>query len=171
MEFRLTYGGELLASNVGRDEKAARKAYKREVRRLFHGQLKRLWEIMPFLKTGYGSGPEIGGYVEMARPFHDKEAIARKFSLYGFNFLPLVTADLGLLCWLDILFLRRQPPGDPWKHGDIDNRLKTLFDCLTIPDAHQEYETISPGPDETPFSASAVIGPDNLAADSIEIFV
>lgn len=87
----------------------------------------------------------------MTRPFHDKEPIAKQFSRYGFNFLPLVTADLGLLCWLDILYLRRQPPGEVWQNGDIDNRLKTLFDCLAIPDDHQEYERIKPCPDETPF--------------------
>lgn len=50
LEFRLTYEGLLLASNTG-TEKVARRAYKRAVRRIFHGQLRRLWEITPFLRA------------------------------------------------------------------------------------------------------------------------
>ena len=39
---------------------------------------------------------------------------------------------------LDILILRPGGPGDVVKDGgDIDNRLKTLFDALTIPDENQ----------------------------------
>ncbi len=40
LEFRLTYDGLLLASNTGRDERAARKAYKHTLRKRFHPQLK-----------------------------------------------------------------------------------------------------------------------------------
>jgi len=43
---------------------------------------------------------------------------------------------MGLVCRLDILFLRRSPPGEIVKHGgDLDNRLKTLFDALRVPDS------------------------------------
>jgi hypothetical protein len=62
-----------------------------------------------------------------------------------------VTSELQLSCWIDVLFLRRQPPGSVWQHGDIDNRLKTLFDCLTIPDANQGYSDLKPADDEKPF--------------------
>ncbi|MGY4473741.1 hypothetical protein ACVILL_001155 [Bradyrhizobium sp. USDA 3364] len=54
-------------------------------------------------------------------------------------------------CWLDVLFLRRQPRGSVWNHGDIGNRLKTLFDSLQIPDANQGYDTVLPADGETPF--------------------
>jgi hypothetical protein len=36
-------------------------------------------------------------------------------------------------------------------HGDIDNRLKTLFDCLTLPDPNQGYEAETPAQDELPY--------------------
>ena len=65
--------------------------------------------------------------------------------------MPLITSNLKLTCWLDILYLRRQEPGNLWSHGDIDNRLKTLFDCLAIPDPHQGYETRPQLPDELPY--------------------
>jgi hypothetical protein len=77
--------------------------------------------------------------------------VAAKHQLYGFTFLPLVTSELKLGCWLDVLYLRRQPPGNLWHHGDIDNRLKTLFDCLQIPDANQGYELLKQEGDELPY--------------------
>ena len=40
----------------------------------------------------------------------------------------------------------------PTRHGgDIDNRLKTFFDCLTIPKANQIPKGDSPKVDEMPF--------------------
>jgi hypothetical protein len=152
MEFRLTYEGELLASNTGdRDTRPARKDYKRVLRQRFHPQIKKVFEITPFLNTGAPSGPQMGGYVESSLPRYDKIAVADKHKMYGWTFLPLVTHELKLSCWLDVLFLRRQPRGSVWNHGDIDNRLKTLFDSLQIPDANQGYDKVSPGNGETPF--------------------
>src|SRR6266851_770445 len=41
-----------------------------------------------------------------------------------YYFVPLVTSELSLVCSLDIVLRRRQPPGSLVKHGgDIDNRL------------------------------------------------
>jgi hypothetical protein len=38
---------------------------------------------------------------------------------------------LNLLCTLDILFLHPDKPGNLWT-GDVDNRIKALFDSLRI---------------------------------------
>ena len=44
-----------------------------------------------------------------------------------------------LICSLDILFLRRENPGSLlMQGGDIDNRVKTLFDALRIPESGLE---------------------------------
>lgn len=44
-----------------------------------------------------------------------------------------------MICELDILFLRREPPGAVVNHGgDIDNRIKILFDALRIPQSEKE---------------------------------
>jgi len=49
----------------------------------------------------------------------------------GKKFLPLVRQSLSLVCKLDILFLRKEEPGGIiTQSGDIDNRLKTLFDGI-----------------------------------------
>ncbi len=152
MEFRLTYDGLLLASNTGRDEKAARKAYKHTVRKRFHSQLRRLWETVPHLRTGHGAGEHViwssGGPPSLK---YDAETVANKHAHYGWNFVPLVTQELRLSCWIDVLFLRRQAPGALFVHGDIDNRLKTLFDCLQVPDVHQGYEAMEPAEGDRPF--------------------
>ncbi len=50
MEFRLTYEGILLAESVRSAEvRRARAEHKQEIRKKLHPQLKRLWEISPFL--------------------------------------------------------------------------------------------------------------------------
>ena len=70
--------------------------------------------------------------------------------MYGFTFLPLVTSDLKLTCWLDINYLRRKRPGELFEHGDIDNRLKTLIDSLSMPDPNQLYGERIQQPSELP---------------------
>jgi len=55
-------------------------------------------------------------------------------------------------CALDILFLRREGPGSLIRSGgDIDNRLKVLFDALRMPQTCDEVCGDSPTPDEDPF--------------------
>ena len=64
----------------------------------------------------------------------------------------MATENLSLLCALDILFLRPDTPGKVLSSGDIDNRLKTIFDALRMPSGLDElggYER--PGTDEQPF--------------------
>jgi hypothetical protein len=46
MEFRLTYEGILLGSSSGNP----RGKHKHEVRRVFHKQLRRFWDIHPYLR-------------------------------------------------------------------------------------------------------------------------
>lgn len=55
----------------------------------------------------------------------------------GRKFFPLVRNSLALRCGLKIHFLRKEPPGRIYQGGDIDNRLKTLFDALSIPKPEQ----------------------------------
>jgi hypothetical protein len=54
--------------------------------------------------------------------------------LGNFRFLPLVQQQLELIASLDIVLLRPEEPGNLiTQGGDIDNRLKTLFDSLQMP--------------------------------------
>lgn len=152
MEFRLTYEGLLLST--ANDSKAAKRAdHKHDIRMAFHAQLKRLWEVTPFLKRGITSGPyeaEIGSWKDGDVEQHSPKELARRFDMYTWNFVPLVTGALDLMCSVEVLFLRPQRPGGIVSQGDIDGRLKTLIDALAIPDKNQGYQNRQAGKGENP---------------------
>jgi hypothetical protein len=153
VEFRLTYDGPLLATQNPNDAKKgdSRVDHKHAIRKRFHPQLKRLREITPFLKAGHRSGPSALLVHGPAAPKYDAETLAKKFDWYGWNFVPLVTQELDLICGLEILFLRPDRPGELIWAGDIDNRLKTLFDALRVPQPTENYVSRKPESDEQPF--------------------
>jgi hypothetical protein len=156
MEFRLVYEGRLRASgNAARHVKD-----KHHIRKVFHKQLEELWDRHPVLrgrKTEFQE--ETSGIAEMREKgvwFRDPgateaETLSRQFERCGFRFLPLVNKHFSLVCGLNILFLRRENPGDLiMQGGDIDNRVKTLLDALRIPENCSEVDGL-PETDETPF--------------------
>jgi hypothetical protein len=70
----------------------------------------------------------------------------------GNRFVPLVTEASGLTCSLNILFLRRDNPGDLVQTGgDIDSRIKVLFDGLRMPVDVKELGGLPIESDENPF--------------------
>ena len=158
MEFRLTYEGLLFATQKDpvSGQADARAEHKRDIRRKFHVQLKRLWEINPYLKHGY---PVEFDWKSSSNPkaavsYHTTlaEWLAPKYSRNAYNCVPLVRSNLSLICSFNILFLRPDSPGSVLASGDIDNRLKTLFDAMRLPKGAQElvgYE--KPAEDEDPF--------------------
>ena len=53
---------------------------------------------------------------------------------------------------MNVLFLRRSSPGQLIGHGgDIDNRIKTLFDALRVPTVAELPHGATPENDEKPF--------------------
>src|SRR3989442_17286 len=78
------------------------------------------------------------------------ERHATKFHRCGRNYLPL-SNNSGVACGLDILFLRRDQPGNLIQSGgDIDNRIKVLFDALRMPQNCDEVDG-PPEQDDNPF--------------------
>ena len=149
MEFRLTYEGLLLgASRVD-----TRSEHKHGIRKSLHPQLRRLWDVVPHLnapqKTLWPTQIYVNGPPPPPPP--RSEELAAKFSFNGFRFVPLVTQELSLICGIEILFLRPDHPGGVIKSGDLDNRLKTLFDALRMPSRGEVTEKMSPTEDENPF--------------------
>lgn len=147
VRFRLTYEGELHPS-------ANDNSYtwnKHQIRKIFHPQLKRLWESTAFLQEG-ADHPIPSQSVQVhpskealmfvtLRPFAGRvQRLGAHFARGDYNFVPLVTEDLFLLCEIDVLFLRQDPPGKIISSGDIDGRLKTLFDALRIPRGTEEIQ-------------------------------
>src|SRR5207248_1320521 len=79
-----------------------------------------------------------------------RDELAYKFRRVDYRFVPLVTEDMFLSCGLEILFLRQDGP--ILQAGDIDGRLKTLFDALTMPRHAEQLKGFEiPGDGEDPF--------------------
>jgi hypothetical protein len=130
MQFTLHYRGPL-ASNGSPKQKHA-------IRENFHTQLARLWQQEP-----------LKGYAEfMYRHVPPPNALV--ITVGGFSFIPIVSNSSSAVAELEIVLLRPEPPGSLiMQGGDIDNRLKTLFDSLAIPQANA-LAGMQPTPEQTP---------------------
>ena len=148
MEFRLVYEGPLKAAVAGKGGR--RTEEKHAIRKVIHKQLARLWEVVPNLKmrtTDYtvlhpGGATWDANHKITSRTMASSDlrqslckTLGDSFDKCGYKFVPLVNNHMKLSCGLDVLFLRRDMPGVPLIHsgGDIDNRLKVLFDALRVP--------------------------------------
>jgi hypothetical protein len=144
VDFTLIYEGELLAY------KEDRAPHKQAIRKQLHPQLKELWRLrfphwLNSTQPSKGSRELYAGGVRI-------DQIASLYSVCGYRFVSLVIEDLVLACKIDILFLRKELAiGRIIQGGDLDNRLKTLFDALRVPKDCKEIGGITPGPDENPF--------------------
>jgi hypothetical protein len=125
--------------------------HKHDLRRLFHAQLRTLWGQRPLSETPAWLQPRArAGEYSLLRP------------LGAFTFVPLVAAEMNVVAELSVTLLRPEPPGGLiTQGGDIDNRLKTLFDALAMP---RHLNSLAPGVtptgDEAPFFC--LLEDDNL---------
>jgi hypothetical protein len=144
MEFTLTYRGPLKSNGKSK--------HKQEIRRHFHRQLEYLLDRGPLkhLDFAWRNSPD-----------PDKEVEGEKIDLAahgwlnrhvdGHHFVALVASRYRCLADLDITLLRPDEPGGiVATGGDIDNRLKTLFDALAIPRPGQ-IKAWLPQENEIPF--------------------
>lgn len=143
MRFVLHYRGPLRANG--------NPSHKHELRKAFHLQLKELWNHPPLNdRHAWLSQPPRRGEYCLIRP------------LGAFTFAPLVTAKMNIVAELHVMILRPEPAGQLLTQGgDIDNRLKTLFDSLTMPRALNALPAgEEPAPDQHPFFC--LLEDDNL---------
>jgi hypothetical protein len=147
MKFTLTFDGELPASGNRPKPKP-----KWEVRNQLHPQLEELWQTHSILKAVKanavlykGNHRSVQGVSYDSDDFGGRPAgegvslneidVSSLFSLGGHSYRPLVRKSLHLACELDVLFLKKEEPGATiLQAGDLDNRLKTLFDGLRLPE-------------------------------------
>jgi hypothetical protein len=135
MRFTLVYRGRLPANGDPRDKQA--------IRRQLHPQLKHLFTYPPLshLKN------------TMLDPVQSLRPCIIEPTMAGFRFAPLITDKYSMVAALELLFLRPEPPGRLiTQGGDIDNRLKTLFDALRMPQVPNEVPSgDAPRDGEDPF--------------------
>ena len=127
MKFRLVYEGDIFSAQARRSKEIQHK-----IREDFHYQIKNLLE---------------------SDRVHDSVKNTTPVNRTLFNFIPMVWKLKGAPdCSLNILFLRRDVRGSASSHaGDIDNRLKTLLDALTIPSKQQLPDGVTSRQDQEPF--------------------
>jgi hypothetical protein len=150
MKFTLTFDGSLPPSgNRSKNER------KWQIRQGFHPQLKDLWSNHPALRAveenrffpKYGGAPfaqthhRYPGPIAPIRRTHvgptppnmELLDLCESINRHGAWFRPLVRESYALHCGLKVLFLRKEQPGKVYQGGDIDGRIKTLLDSLTMP--------------------------------------
>jgi hypothetical protein len=158
MKFTLTYAGPLPSSG-NRPKNDA----KWNIRKKLHPQLEDLWDSHPALQAVEADRlfPKTGGAVlaqvhhEHPGPLHivtwsneprtpERLDLCEPIEKHGAWFRPLVRESFALHCGLKILFLRKEHPGKIYQGGDIDGRIKTLLDALSMPQhAEQVHEKTS----------------------------
>lgn len=160
VEFRLLYSGQLHAQSGGN----TRVAEKHAIRCELHPQLKRLWETHKGLMELAAHHSAAPGYRVPSSPeefelaarginnyggteWHRQQGLryfAKKWERCGCGFIPLITEDIAVRCAIDILFLRPEEPGRILQSGDLDNRIKTLFDAMRLPTNLDECGGVAP---------------------------
>ena len=169
MKFTLTYDGPLKSNG--------RPGHKWAIRKKLSPQLNELWRVSPAMQhvasvrwypltpgfhaseihhssndPGNAGGPAppspMGSWIDILEPIQIK----------GHTFIPLIRDSLALHCGLKIIYLRKEEPGRLiYQSGDLDNRLKTLFDALSVPDNDQVQDD-----DEAPNPMHCLLENDRL---------
>jgi hypothetical protein len=147
MKFTLTYDGSLPASgNSGKNQAKWR------IRSEIDPQLRDLWANHPALKaaeetrafpiSGSGIltqlhhsylGPRVQSIMALAGGPPQTLDLCGPIERHGAWFRPLVRETYALHCGLKIQFLRKEAPGKVYQAGDLDGRIKTIIDALTMP--------------------------------------
>jgi hypothetical protein len=150
VEFDLKYRG-LLPAATGSNKQVPGKHH---VRQVVREQLEVLWaKDSRFTKIDPSKlqrGKMKEGRFDVQRPIGDFPAAwLYHHEVRGIHFVPLITHIREARCRLAIRLFRRHPPGEIIaRGGDLDNRLKTLFDALRMPHTADEL------PDGVPLGPS-----------------
>ncbi len=131
MKFRLVFYGDL------RPKQQIGLAEVHRVREQFRPQLRNLWRLTPLSESGG---------VRRLPPTNGDIGIFENVS--GVTFAPLVTARWDTYAELEVFLIRQSSNRSVLQDGgDIDNRLKTLFDALRMPTSSEVQTLRSQSPD------------------------
>ncbi|MGB8681568.1 MAG: hypothetical protein WCD12_01670 [Candidatus Binatus sp.] len=122
VRFTLTYDGPLPSGG-----NSSHLPIKQRIRQTLHPQIRSVWRNHPAFDED-----------ELLKAMVENED--RFINRGRFTFIPIVRRYLHLFCEIDILLLRREAPGAIVHRGDLDNRLKILFDALRAPNDPSELK-------------------------------
>jgi hypothetical protein len=145
MKLTLRFRGEL-PSNGSPEEKHS-------IRWQLHLQLQAYWQKDSRLKDISKELKSLqvptlkSSRFEVIRPIQGLRNFFWRHPLGGHNFVPLVTGVRESHCHLSMRFYRRtEDEGILFDGGDIDNRLKTFFDALQVPQSIEQMPASSRNP-------------------------
>lgn len=128
MRFRLLIEGPIPP------RKQATLAQIHAIRRRLHHQMQRLWRHAPLQDKQH--------WLRLTPPVPNDIAILEDRA--GRHFAPLISQKNATHCSLNVVFLKSEYPNTLISvRGDIDNRLKTLFDALRVPSV-SEIQQVEP---------------------------
>jgi hypothetical protein len=137
MRFVLTYSGQLPPNGDN--------AAKHRVRQALLPQLKQQLDSERALQN-LAQLPSLENPGEQTR----LDDVATTFKKSGFRFIPFVSRAFNLVCNLEIKMARKG--GEDATHSDdVDRRLKTLFESLSVPADGDQLRGLTPGAEEAPF--------------------
>lgn len=148
MDLTLTYRGLLPASQQG----SSKVAEKHAIRECFSRQLKKKFATHATLvnwSRDPGRAVLKAGKVVWAADAAKHVSCFCDVEAFGYTFRSVVAGHNGLACHLDIELWSRELHGVLLSDGDLDNRLKTLIDSLTMPRHENQIPAIgelSPDP-------------------------
>jgi hypothetical protein len=175
VKFTLIFDGDLpSAGNKPRPIEAS------NIRNIFHDQLADLWENHVILRQLARTArvwpnvsfaamrpntpkplPDFNDPISAPQPHEVDLCKPIEVPKVG-RFIPLVRSSLYLSCAVDLLFLRHEEPFSLMRQGgDLDGRLKTLFDALKMPHPNDEYKGAAPTADPL----YVVLEDDSLISD------
>lgn len=137
MKFSIIYEGVLKSNGNPK--------HKQDIRGNISLQLEKLWQLksMQSLRE-YAVGNKSASLVDAFEQSLDIPTNPPKRGQRGwvqkkndYFFLPVVSNELHMTAQISIVWFREEKPGNLMPSGDIDNRLKTLFDALQIPTQDQ----------------------------------
>lgn len=177
VKFTLIYDGDLASSgNKSRPQEAS------HIRNVFHDQLADLWDSHVLLRQLRHEArvykqdmmdlavdrraPRLPEYRDPPPPLraHQLDLCAPiPVPATGVSYVPLVRDSLYLACAVDVLFMRHEEPYSLMRQGgDLDGRLKTLFDALKMPDPK---DPVYNGTEPTEDPLYVVLEDDSLISD------
>jgi hypothetical protein len=125
---------------------------KSRIRAAVHPQIRDFWLSHP--SSSFPSSPVTAKFTEKGLPFWEYYSDQHKVvsaSKHIHRFAPLITERVYNGCSVSVLFLRRDTPNTPLIHqGDLDNRMKVLFDALRMPQKPLEIEDSLQPTDQNP---------------------
>jgi len=136
MELYLKYEGILKSNADPKEKHRLRKHFHSQIKRFVesdeHLKNKKCWQLESFLKQDP----------------NEMNAISKKGDFY---FASLISSKLHLLAEINHTILWHDLPGQIIGQGDIDNKLKTLFDALSCPPHESQITGLKPENGEEPF--------------------